>query len=207
MYEDPTHNPQFHGRLYAQGPGPYPYGGQPGPYSPPPVQSPAPKGPRKRMPLWGKVIITVGAGFMLLAGGCTALVVASGAAEEAASRSVPSAPVSTYDPGLYTPEPKATTQPATPARKHPAPALVPQDGTLLVGKDVKPGTYQTRVLDGEIIPRCYWARLRDLEGRVPGSIIDNDLKLDAGALMTVTVKRTDYALEIDCAGAEWTRIK
>lgn len=60
-------------------------------------------------------------------------------------------------------------------------------GTLLVGKDIAPGTYQ-----GTATGYCYVARM----GKGESDIIDNDL-YQPGDKVTLTVKATDYAVKID----------
>ena len=182
----------------------YGYGShQPGPYPAPPTPPrPAPK----RMPRWGKVLLWVAAVPVALIGGCTAIVAGSGLAQQAADNApVISTAEPTYDPGIQTPPTESPAPKATPRAPKPveqAPAYVPEDGTLLVGKDVKPGTYQTRVVEGDIISSCYWARLDAND-----EILDNDLKTTVGARMTVTVRASDYALEINCSGAVWKRVR
>jgi hypothetical protein len=165
-----------------------------------PGQYPAPRylppAPRKRMPLWAKIVAGVVAVPVVLIGGATALLVAGGAAETTGRAISP-----TYDPGINTPETKPAKSPK-PTKQ--APSLLPQDGVLLVGKDVKPGTYQTRVIS-DVISSCYWARLSDVDGSM-ASIIDNDLKTTVGAVMTLRVKSSDYAIEINCDGATWKRV-
>lgn len=91
-----------------------------------------------------------------------------------------------------------------PGGKKPGPSYLPEDGTLLVGKDVKPGTYQTRVTESYGIASCYWARLRSLDGS--RNIIDNGLGQTVGALMTLQVRSSDYAVEIRCNGATWKKV-
>jgi hypothetical protein len=60
-------------------------------------------------------------------------------------------------------------------------------GTLLVGKDIAPGTYQ-----GTASGYCYVARL----GKEENDIIANDL-YERGDKVTLTVKATDHAVKID----------
>ena len=176
----------------------------PGQYPSPPQR------PSKKLPWWAWVLIGVFGLPTLLIGGCSALVVAGGLANEAAdpapvtSSSSPEVPVETYDPGIQTPptEAKPTEAPKPPKPAEQAPSYLPEDGTLLVGKDVKPGTYQTRVIEGDFISSCYWARLDKSD-----EIIDNDIKTTVGARMTLTVRASDYALEVNCYGAVWKRVR
>jgi hypothetical protein len=178
-----------------------------------PGQYPAPKPPLppvRRMPWWAWALVILVGIPATIGGAATALIGGAGMAEQAGDRAPvistaqPTAPVDTYDPGIQTPP----TKPAAPSPKvthKPAPrTLVPEDGMLLVGKDVKPGTYQTRVLAGPI-PSCYWARLKDVDDSLR-SIIKNDLVTVAGALVTLRIRPTDYAVTIQCAGATWVRV-
>jgi len=167
-----------------------------------PGQYPAPTPPpaKKKMPTWAK--ITAAFALPLFAiGGCTgAMLAGSGPAQQAAD----SAPVISQTPPTASSTPTATA-PVKPKPVEQAPPRVPEDGTLLVGKDVAPGTYQTRIPAKKFISSCYWARLRDTDDSID-SIIDNDLKTSAGALMTLKVRATDYAVEVNCGGAQWTRV-
>ena len=81
---------------------------QPGQYPAPHYIPPAPK----KMPLWAKLIIGLVGVPMLLIGGCTAIVLAGGAAEVADDEPVIT---ETYDPGINTPETKPTETTAQPA--------------------------------------------------------------------------------------------
>jgi hypothetical protein len=134
------------------------------------------------------------------------MVAGSGLAQEAGdARPMISTDSPTYDPGINTPETKPTRTPKVPKPVEEVPSFLPQDGTLLVGKDVKPGTYQTKVPADSAVASCYWARLSDVDGNL-SSIIDNDMKMTAGAVMTLRVRSSDYAVEINCNGATWKRV-
>lgn len=178
----------------------------PGQYPPPPAPLPA----KKRMPWWAWALVIVFGLPTLLIGGLMALYVAGDAAQNAAdpapvfSTSAPEAPTSTYDPGIQTPPTQnpATEVPSLPPATEATPSYLPEDGTLLVGQDVKPGTYQTRVTEGAVISSCYWARLDRND-----EIIDNDIKTTVGARMTLTIRKSDYAVEINCYGAVWKRVR
>lgn len=61
------------------------------------------------------------------------------------------------------------------------------DGTYLVGKDVKVGTYRAAASPG-----CYWARLRDLNGTV-NSIADNT---NTDGPTVIQVHSSDKAIEV-----------
>lgn len=63
----------------------------------------------------------------------------------------------------------------------------PGDGTFLVGKDIKAGTYRASASAG-----CYWARLRDLNGGV-NSIIDNN---NTDGPVVLQVRSSDKAVEV-----------
>ena len=69
---------------------------------------------------------------------------------------------------------------------------IPEDGTFLVGSDVKAGTYKAP--GGNL---CYWARLKDASGQ--GIIING---LGAGQQL-VSVKSSDKAFQTHGCGP-WT---
>lgn len=174
----------------------------PGQYTPPfPEGGRPPIPPKRKMPLWAKLVIIFVGAPMILVGAVGAIVAGTAASEIGKPLVSPSAPVDTYDPGIQTPPTKAA-----PRTHEAAPAVpdVPTDGTLIVGKNVKPGLYQTRVLDDEM-PLCSWKRLSSLDGDLD-STIDLDLSTTAGALVTLRIKPSDYAVEINCWGAVWTRV-
>lgn len=98
--------------------------------------------------------------------------------------------------------PSAEPGPKVPAKPvEAAPQLVPHDGTLFVGKDVRPGTYIATVPADSL--GCYTARLKDTDDDID-SIISNHIG-EPGAQTVLTVKATDYAIEVRCDGAKWTR--
>jgi hypothetical protein len=70
------------------------------------------------------------------------------------------------------------------------------DGTWLVGKDIKPGTYRTQAQSG-----CYWERDRDLSGGL-NSIIAND---NGNGQAIVKIASTDAAFVSQDCGT-WQRI-
>jgi hypothetical protein len=75
---------------------------------------------------------------------------------------------------------------------------ITQDGTYVVGKDIKAGTWHT---DGQSdLGGCYWERDRNLDGDL-GSIIANN---DITGPSTVSVHSSDKAFQVsgDCV---WTR--
>lgn len=67
------------------------------------------------------------------------------------------------------------------------------DGTYLVGRDIRPGLYQT---DGD--GDCYWARLQNLRGDL-NAILAND---NIAGPTTVEVQSGDKAFEVS-GGCEW----
>lgn len=177
----------------------YGYGAhQQGPYHAGGPITPLPKPPKRKRP--GRVVaIVVGiclAGIVLI-GGCTALMF-DGAIDAGKADSAPQVQPTASEPG--TPVPSPTTKPKS---KEVAPTYLPRDGVLFVGKDVKAGTYRTMVPADSF--GCYAARLKDTDGGI-NSIISNNL-YEPGAQAVLTVKRTDYAIEVRCDGAKWERVK
>lgn len=72
-------------------------------------------------------------------------------------------------------------------------------GTLIVGRDVKAGTYRATVPGDSF--GCYWARLKGTSGAT-GDIITNGLA-KAAAHVVVTIAATDKAFESNGCGP-WT---
>jgi len=157
-----------------------------------------PKPPKRRRT--GRVVVLVVV-FCLLGiitvGSCTALMF-DGAVDAGKADSAPQVKPTESEPGPAVPSP--TTKPGP---KKVAPSTVPRDGVLFVGKDVKPGTYRTTVPADSLA--CYAARLKDTDGGID-SIISNNL-YEPGAQAVLTVKRTDYAIEVRCDGARWELVK
>lgn len=117
--------------------------------------------------------------------------------------SVPLAHNAADNAPVISPAPSSEPGPAVPARKpvEQAPQLVPHDGTLFVGKDVRPGVYVATVpMDSA---GCYTARLKDVDDSLD-SVISNHIGAP-GAQVVLTVRKTDYAIEVRCDGAKWTR--
>ena len=81
--------------------------GNQGQYTPP-VQPPVP--PKRKMPLWAKLVVGIVGIPMVVIGGCSAIVGGLTAAEVA---NTPAGTTKTYDPGIQTPP----TQPAVPSPK------------------------------------------------------------------------------------------
>ncbi len=70
------------------------------------------------------------------------------------------------------------------------------DGTFVVGKDIQPGTYRTRVAS----PGCYFARLKGFSGSTD-DIIAND---DTDAPAIITIASTDKGFQSTGCGT-WTK--
>lgn len=159
-------------------------------------QLPPPRRPKRP----GRVVgIVVGLCLVAIAlvGGCTALVF-DGAIGATKADTAPHVQPTASKPGPAVPTP--TTKPGT---KKVAPVTVPRDGTLFVGKDVKAGTYRATVPADALA--CYTARLKDTDGELD-SIISNKI-YEAGTQAVLTIKATDYAVEVRCDGAKWERVK
>jgi hypothetical protein len=98
----------------------------------------------------------------------------------------------TVEKGAPVAKPTVTATKTITAQPPEARAAITEDGTWLVGSEVKPGTYRS----GNN-PDCYWARLGSND-----DIIDNGL----GPNQTVTIRRTDHAFETRGCG-EWRPIR
>ena len=85
------------------------------------------------------------------------------------------------------------------AAKTPAGSIT-QDGVLIVGTEVNPGSYRAEVPADST--GCYYARLASLD---ESDIIRNGLG-EPGDTMTVTIRRTDKAFKTDGCGA-WVPVK
>lgn len=101
---------------------------------------------------------------------------------------------------------RPTTTPGTPIptrkpveKSPPIPAAIAGDGTYLVGRTIKPGTYTS---PGADTGRCYWARLRDTSGEMRAVI--------AASYRTgrqiVTIRKGDRAFVTDGCGP-WELMK
>lgn len=66
---------------------------------------------------------------------------------------------------------------------------IPGDGTYVVGKDIRPGTYRTDGPQGGLVPNCYWARLSSTSGDLRDIIANGNTK----GQTTVTIAPTDKA--------------
>lgn len=114
--------------------------------------------------------------------------------------------INAADTAPHVAPPKSIPGPKVPAKSKPVEQAprnnLPRDGVLLVPTDLKPGTYRATAPVDNIV--CYWARLRDTDGDV-GSIIANHVA-SAGDVITLTVKPTDHAVEVQCTDAVWHRV-
>lgn len=177
--------------------------GTPGQYSsPPPVRR-----PKAKVPLWAKLVAVFVGGPIVIVAAFMIVIGASLGAEEIGKQSADPAPViSTVTPiAAPTTDTPEAPEPPKPVEEAP-PSYLPEDGTLLVGKDVKPGTYQTRVPDTDEDfgqSSCYWERLKGLG---EDDVIDNALVNRVGALVTLKIAKNDYAVTISCNGATWKKV-
>lgn len=92
-----------------------------------------------------------------------------------------------------TPIPKPAHKPATPTNMKPF-----GDGTYLVGRDVRPGTWRTDLVGADT---CYWERLSSLDGN---GLIANDLPVGP-APAVVTILPSDVAFSSNRCGT-WTMV-
>ena len=66
-------------------------------------------------------------------------------------------------------------------------------GTYLVNVDIRPGTYQGHA-GNTLESACYWARLKDVDGRLDSVIKNGNMQGD----FTVVVDQNDFALQTSC---------
>jgi hypothetical protein len=134
----------------------------------------------------------------------------SGQSDTATASSTPTVTVSVPADG-QAPAPAVTVTAPAPAAKTvqvPGPArtvtaappgpkvAIEEDGTWLVGTDIKPGTYRSSS-DGD----CYWARLKNTSGDFEAILTNGN-----GGNQVVTVKKTDKAFE-STRCAPWTKVQ
>lgn len=97
---------------------------QPGQYSSPAPRPdlPNPGQRKKKMPTWAKILVAILAVPAVLIGGCTAVVIGSGAAETVANSADPSPVISTQSPTVARETPRAPkpVEKAPPSKKAPA---------------------------------------------------------------------------------------
>lgn len=146
------------------------------------------RAPRRFRPHWPSIISAAS----VLGISVTAVLIvlndspARGAADRAAVVVTPTA-----SPGVPVPSRKG------PEYSPPVPVKVPGDGTWLVGKQVKPGIYQS--VAG---PLCYWERLAGLSGKYV-DLIDNGGFRKGPTL--VEVLASDFAFGSQGCG-EWVKV-
>jgi hypothetical protein len=181
-------------RPYPQSPAPtWPAQGQPqgGTYQPagPPQKPPASTTP------WWKSRIIVGAAALLAGVGIGAAGGGDGASSTVSAGATPTVTVSVPADAAPAPTVTVTAPPAAAKTVGPAVAIA-EDGTWLVGTDIKPGTYRSSS-DGD----CYWARLKNTGGDFEAILANGN-----GGNQVVTIKKTDNAFE-SARCAPWTRIR
>jgi hypothetical protein len=184
------------------------------PQAPPPQfqspysQQPTPK-PKPKVPGWLKAS-GIGFGTFILG---IIIGSTSGGSAPTAGTGTPESTVTITQPTQAAPT-ATITQPAKPGptvtttvqvpgakvtvtAKPPGPAVgIAEDGTWLVGVDVKAGTYRSSN-SGD----CYWARLKNTNGD-----LDSILANGNGGNQVVTIKRTDKAFESANGCAPWTKV-
>jgi hypothetical protein len=95
----------------------------------------------------------------------------------------------TSKPGTAVPTPKPA----------PVATAMPTDGTYLVGRHIKPGTYTS---PGAATSLCYWARLRDTTGE-PAAVITASY---THGRQIITIGKSDRAFVTDGCGP-WELMK
>lgn len=176
-----------------------------------PGQAPAPDTEPAQKKTWWKARPVIGGAGLLL--GLTIGAAAGGGDTNtpAAASSTPTVTVSAPASDGQAPAPAVTVTAPAPAPKTvqvpgpvktvtappPGPAVaIAEDGTWLVGKDIKPGTYRSTSDD-----TCYWARLKDTDGD-----LDSILANSNGGNQVVTIKKSDNAFE-SARCAPWTKVR
>jgi len=159
--------------------------------SPPPSYSPSPSGwqtpvppqpPQKKRRLWLWIVGAIAV--LLVIGMFNAVASGGGGANSAPASATPTQAVSSSQ----------STRAPVPT---PAPSFAHfGDGTYIVGKDIRPGTYRTR----QGLAGCYYARLKGFGGTVD-DIIANENTDDAAI---VTIAASDKGFESTNCGT-WTK--
>jgi hypothetical protein len=167
------------------------YGQPTGGWQPPPV-----KAKRKGAPWW--LVAVVGVVAMVL-----------GAAVGAAAAG-DKTPTTTGDTVAQPPaagetttagKPAAPTTAGKPTKAKPTAVTITEEGVLLVGSEVKPGTYRATVPEDSV--NCYWARLKGTSGSLDDLIANGNG--EPKQRMVVTIHSSDKAFEQHGCGT-WTRI-
>jgi len=177
------------------------------------LQPPAPPHPQPKTKgsAWWKSRPAIG-GAALFLGLVIGAASSNGSTNSTASAgSTPTVTVSVPAEGGQAPGPTVTvTAPAPPAKTVQVPgpvktvtapppgpvAAIPEDGTWLVGTDIKPGTYRSSS-DGD----CYWARLKNTSGDFEAILANGN-----GGNQVVTIKTSDKAFE-SARCAPWTKVR
>ncbi len=138
------------------------------------------------------VLSVVGVLAALCCIGGIASVLASGAGDKSNPLSLPTQAGTNVAPapGAATNAPAATAEPTQPAEPTLPPGTVTEQGTLLVGTDIKAGTYRG-------VGCGYWARLKETDGSFDSIIANGNASDDE--YVTVTIGTRDRAFETDCA--------
>ncbi|HEY9413146.1 MAG TPA: hypothetical protein VIQ30_00170 [Pseudonocardia sp.] len=113
-------------------------------------------------------------------------------------RAIVAAAAPTTTPG--TPVPTPTPTPRAVEKSPPVPGVMLADGTYLVGKHIKTGTYITP--GPADAGKCYWARLRDTSGEQRAVIAASYKR----GQQIVTIRRGDRAFVTDGCGP-WELVK
>ncbi|HYT37625.1 MAG TPA: hypothetical protein VEL49_10655 [Ktedonobacteraceae bacterium] len=159
---------------------------QPGQYQP--MIPPPPPPPKKSRRGWVIAGIVIGA--LILCG-----VISNGIPKSSTTDSTTTATTTQQSQATDTPQstPTSQSQPTPTTDTHPH---FNGDGTFEVGKDIRPGTYRTRVAS----PGCYYARLSGFSGTTD-DIIAND-NTDTPAIITIAA--TDMGFQSTRCGT-WTK--
>lgn len=173
---------------------PYPYAPGDYPEQPPPPAPPFQPAKRRRAgSKSGAVAFVLAALSLCLLGLVATVVIGAGSDGHEALTLDASVPATTTEPA-----------PPTPTAAAPAAPVVLNEGTYEVaaktsetGGTIAAGKWKIRTPRDGV--NCYWARLRNFDGQIIGSVIANG-NVAPGATAIVNVKRTDAGLELrgDC---------
>lgn len=179
----------------------------PQPYVPPPVVVPRPGWARKRIVIPSAVVLfLVGVGIGGAGGDESGAVADSKAAPTVTATATVTAKPAAETAGKVKPAPTVTVTKTTAPKvvtkpKPKAAAVIPGDGTFVVGTEVKPGTYKTSGPAESSFPNCYWARLKGTSGGF-GDIIANG---NPKGQTTITISSSDGAFETSGC-KEWKKV-